>query len=167
MGRIQQVQHLGATSIHCCGPPTVNSSSQPFCVRFKIRLRKKMFLIRILQHSILSVWLTLTQAGSPPARQTDLASPHVQRFVLLRIASSGCFSFRLEVCKRLFAHSVPVGWYSPPDSIGNQVQLILSDRRIASNGIFSRRMTESRFPYDQTIVTPKHDRSIRFKCICV
>jgi len=38
-------------------------------------------LIQPLQHSILGVWLTLTQAGFTPARQQDLASPHVQLMV--------------------------------------------------------------------------------------
>ena len=62
------------------GPPAIHSSSLPFCERFKIRLQL-MVPIRILQHSILGAWLVLTQAGSPPARQSDLASPHVHRLV--------------------------------------------------------------------------------------
>ena len=39
-------------------------------------------LIPTLQHSILGVWLTLTQAGYPPACQQTISSPHVHRFVL-------------------------------------------------------------------------------------
>jgi len=39
-------------------------------------------LIPTLQHSILGVWLTLTQAGYPPACQQTISSPHVQRLVL-------------------------------------------------------------------------------------
>ena len=63
------------------GPPAIHSSSLPFCVRFKMALRAET-LIAILQHSILGLWLAATQAGVPPARQSDLASPHVHRFVM-------------------------------------------------------------------------------------
>jgi len=38
-------------------------------------------LIHWLQHSILGVWLALTQAGFTPASQSDLASPHVHHLV--------------------------------------------------------------------------------------
>ncbi|TWT79649.1 hypothetical protein CA13_10540 [Planctomycetes bacterium CA13] len=72
------------------GPPVIHSSSLPLCVRFNRRLRgttcdsRQLLwaLILRLQHSILGVWLALTQAGFPPASQSDLASPHVYRLVI-------------------------------------------------------------------------------------
>ena len=39
-------------------------------------------LIPTLQNSILGVWLTLTQAGFPPASLQDIASPHVDGMVI-------------------------------------------------------------------------------------
>ena len=62
------------------GPPTVSWPLLPFCVRFKIRFRCRR-LIRILQHAILGSWLTITQAGFPPASHQDLASPDVHCIV--------------------------------------------------------------------------------------
>jgi len=47
------------------GPPAIHSSSFSFCVRFKIRFQL-MMPIRILQHSILGLWLAATQAGTTP-----------------------------------------------------------------------------------------------------
>ena len=60
------------------GPPVIHSSSLPFCLRFKVALRAEA-LIDTLQNSILGAWLTLTQAGSPPACQSTISSPHVHR----------------------------------------------------------------------------------------
>ena len=65
------------------GPPTVNSSSQPFCVRFKTNLQL-MMPTTALQHSIPGLWLTVTRTGFSPASQSDLASSHVHRFVIPR-----------------------------------------------------------------------------------
>ena len=67
-------------------PLPVDSPSLPFCVRFKMRFRRKR-LIRILQHSILGTWLTLTQAGVPPACHQTISSPHVHRSCCFRTRS--------------------------------------------------------------------------------
>ena len=45
-------------------------------------------LIPTLQNSILGVWLTLTQAGFPPASLQDIASPHVHVMVRSRIVEA-------------------------------------------------------------------------------
>ena len=62
------------------GPPTVDSPSLPCCVRFNCRLRPRG-LLRQLQHSILGLWLAVTQAGTPPACHQTISSPHVHAFV--------------------------------------------------------------------------------------
>ena len=82
LGRIQQLQYFGATSIHGCG-----ATHRPFVlVTFLCTLQSKHFrsptLIDTLQHSILGAWLTPTQAGVTPASQTDLANPHVHHIVV-------------------------------------------------------------------------------------
>jgi len=50
-------------------------------------------LLDTLQHSILDAWLAVTQAGFPPARQSELASPHlhhmVARSISVRFAVAG------------------------------------------------------------------------------
>ena len=48
----------------------------------------------MLQHSILGAWLTLTQAGFPPASQSDLASPHAQDTV--RAPAQDCVAAILD-----------------------------------------------------------------------
>jgi hypothetical protein len=65
-------------------PLPVDSPSLPFCVRFNGRLRRRR-LIRQLQHSILGLWLGVTQAGFPPASHQTISSPHVHHFVLCRL----------------------------------------------------------------------------------
>ncbi|SMP75003.1 hypothetical protein SAMN06265222_118103 [Neorhodopirellula lusitana] len=76
-------QISGLNPLGVAGPPTIASSSLPFCVRFQRRLQL-MMSIRRLQHSIPGVWRTLTRTGITPASQSDLASPHVHFFVLQR-----------------------------------------------------------------------------------
>ena len=68
-------------------PLPVDSPSLPFCVRFNESLRRRRqhygftLLIDSLQHSIRSLRLTATPAGSPPACHQTISSPHVQRLV--------------------------------------------------------------------------------------
>jgi hypothetical protein len=57
------------------------SPSLPLCLRFNQPLQL-MVLIGWLQNSILSLRLTVTQAGFTPARLQDLASPHTHVMVL-------------------------------------------------------------------------------------
>ena len=85
LGRIQQIQNFGATSIQCCGSPHSQFILTSFLCTLQHSTSKRLLpetsFIRILQHSIRGAWLTLTSAGVTPARQSDLASPHVHRFV--------------------------------------------------------------------------------------
>ena len=85
LGRIQQIQNFGATSIQCCGSPHSQFILTSFLCTLQRstseRSRQGASFIRTLQHSIRGAGLTLTSAGVTPARQSDLASPHVQPFV--------------------------------------------------------------------------------------
>ncbi len=81
LGRFQQIQIFGANSIHCCEA----THSQFILSNFLCTLQNVISgqaLINILQHSIPGAWLKLTRTGFAPASQTDLASPHVQHFVM-------------------------------------------------------------------------------------
>ena len=80
LGRIQQIQNFGANSIHCRRVTHGQFILATFLHTLQATLSNPV-LIRSLQCSILSVWLTLTQAGFTPASQSDLASPHVHRMV--------------------------------------------------------------------------------------
>ena len=80
LGRIQQIQNFGANSIHCRRVTHGQFILATFLHTLQATLSNTV-LIRSLQCSILSVWLTLTQAGFTPASQSDLASPHVHRIV--------------------------------------------------------------------------------------
>ena len=54
-------------------------------------------LIRWLQHSILGLWLAVTQAGLTPARLQTISSPHVHRMVLLTLRAGA--GTRISVVK--------------------------------------------------------------------
>ncbi len=68
-------------------PLPVDSPSLPFCVRFNVALPRRRqhygftLFIDTLQHSMRSLWLGTTPAGSPPACHQTISSPHVHRFV--------------------------------------------------------------------------------------
>ena len=87
LGRIQQVQKFGAIPVH-----GRRATSDPFILTTFLctlqRLTSTTGLRQPLQHSILGMWLALTQAGSPPARQSDLASPHVHAIVRRHLRES-------------------------------------------------------------------------------
>ena len=83
LGRIQQLQNFGATSIHRRRATHGRFILTTFLCTLQ-RLTSTPGLIQPLQHSILGVWLALTQTGFPPASQSDLASPHVHFFVICR-----------------------------------------------------------------------------------
>ncbi|TWU07579.1 hypothetical protein Pla52n_01520 [Stieleria varia] len=89
----QQVQNFGAIPLHSRAhhPPSIHPPYLSACLDPKSpvlqRLTSTTGLVQPLQHSILDLWLAVTQAGSPPARQSDLASPHVH--VLVRRLCEG------------------------------------------------------------------------------
>ncbi|TWT98299.1 hypothetical protein Pla52n_48100 [Stieleria varia] len=89
----QQVPNVGAIPLHSCAhhPQSIHPHSLSACLAPESpvlqRLTSSTGLIQSLQHSILGLsilglWLAATQAGSPPARQSDLASPHVHFMVI-------------------------------------------------------------------------------------
>jgi hypothetical protein len=68
------------------GPPVIHSSSLPLSLRFKMALRARGSYrhparLDTVSTRRLGVWLALTQAGFPPACQSTISSPQVQRFV--------------------------------------------------------------------------------------
>jgi len=81
LGRIRQLQNFGAKSIQRRRATYDRFILTTFLCTLQ-RLISATGLIQSLQHSIPGAWLTLTQAGVTPASQSDLASPHVHRFVL-------------------------------------------------------------------------------------
>ena len=99
--RGQQVPNSGANSIHCrraTHGQFILATFLPALARINTGLQHSISesLIRMLQHSIRGAWLTLTSAGVAPARQTDLASPHVQRMVRRFIARCQARSLSLD-----------------------------------------------------------------------
>ena len=88
--RGQQVPSFGANSIHCrraTHGQFILATFLPALARINTGFQHSISesLIRMLQHSIRGAWLTLTSAGVAPARQTDLASPHVHVMVICRL----------------------------------------------------------------------------------
>ena len=76
--RISQLMSFTAERL-----PSVDSTSRPFCVRFKgpLRGRRQHYGFTAsydtLQHSIRSLWLRATPAEIAPACHQTIASPHV------------------------------------------------------------------------------------------
>jgi len=89
LGRIQQVQNFGATSVHRCRATHGRFILTTFLCTLQDVTSGNAF-INTLQHSIPGEWLTLTRTGVTPARQADLASPHVQRYVIRRVFLAIC-----------------------------------------------------------------------------
>jgi len=80
LGRIQQIQYFGAHAVH----RRVATPGRFILTTFLCTLQPSISAIRLirpLQHSILGLWLTATQAGSAPASHQTISSPHVHRFV--------------------------------------------------------------------------------------
>ena len=87
LGRIQQVQHFGAHAVHRRVATPGRFTLTTFLCTLQDTTSSKA-LIRILQHSIRGVRLTLTPAGFPPASHQTISSPHVHRvaiFLSLRV----------------------------------------------------------------------------------
>jgi hypothetical protein len=66
--------------------PVIHSSSLTFCPRFKMALRARGSCrhparLDTVSAIRLCVWLALTPAGFPPACQSTIFSPHMQRLV--------------------------------------------------------------------------------------
>ena len=82
LGRIRQVQNFGANSIQRRGVTHDRFILTTFLCTLQTATSDTV-LIRSLQHSILGVWLALTQAGVPPASLQTISSPHVHSFVIV------------------------------------------------------------------------------------
>jgi hypothetical protein len=116
LGRIQQIPNFGAIPVH-----GRRATSGPFILTTFLCTLQQLIsttgLIQSLQHSILGVWLALTQAGFTPASQSDLASPHVHRLVIRKLGFRGVHSIstrRGEAIPLQLAGSLnplPARWY--------------------------------------------------------
>ncbi len=65
--RTRVFQNSGFSPFTARWPHPVGSPSLPFYVRFNLALFGATLLLAKMQHSILSTWLTHTQAGFAPA----------------------------------------------------------------------------------------------------
>jgi len=134
------------------GLPAIRSSSLPFCLRFNVSLRAT--LIDTLQNSTLGVWLALTQAGSPPACQSDLASPHVHGLVP-RIPTVNILGLVLQ--RRLYQTQRPR--INRP--LTGFVIYVTEGVVVDKNGDAGAAKREQHFPEHETVVILEMRKSLR------
>jgi len=87
LGRIQQIQHFGAHTVHRQTATPGRFTLITFLCTLQNTTSGKT-LIRTLQHSIRGVRRTLTPTGFTPASHQLISSPHVHFFFFVRLATA-------------------------------------------------------------------------------
>ena len=85
LGRIQQIQNFGAHVVHRRKATPGRFTLTTFLGTLQDTTSAQR-LIRILQPSILGLWLRATHAGVSPACLQTISSPHVHAIVNTRVA---------------------------------------------------------------------------------
>ena len=133
LGRFQQLPSFRSSISFRAGQPVPTFHPHYLSV-YASTLNFGLHLIATLQHSILSLWLRVTQAGSSPARLQTISSPHVATLgsscsELARVWEVGRLFDQTLVRDDAVRHQCGIHHFlvGRPTDDGSPVSLLLSD----------------------------------------